>query len=138
MLPKCVHTFSSHLLIFIRGCLKNFVGFALSLLHSQGCCFLQTEIRVSLPLVPTPFSLALLVSILISRGWRTMQPATFHPSVFHSFIPFRLLSFRKLFLSARRCSFHTISRRILSFLSYFANWAAQNPLYNILLVSSKP
>lgn len=88
--------------------------------------------------LPTPFSLALLVSILISRGWRTMQPATFHPSVFHSFIPFRLLSFRKLFLSARRCSFHTISRRILSFLSYFANWAAQNPLYNILLVSSKP
>lgn len=137
MFPKCVHTFSSHLLIFIHGCLKNFVGFALSLLHSQSCCFLQTEMYPFHSL-PTPFSLALLVSILISRGWRTMQPATFHPSVFHSFIPFRLLSFRKLFLSARRCSFHTISRRILSFLSYFANWAAQNPLYNILLVSSKP
>lgn len=99
MLPKCVHTFSSHLLIFIHGCLKNFVGFALSLLHSQSCCFLQTEMYPFHSL-PTPFSLTLLVSILISRGWRTMQPATFHPSVFHSFIPFRLLSFRKLFLSA--------------------------------------
>ena len=71
---------------------------SLFLLHSQGCCFLQTEIHASLPLV-TPH---LLVSILISRGWRTMRPATFHPRVSSTLLSFLFVSFRLGNYSFRR------------------------------------
>lgn len=82
----------SHLLIF-NPRLKNLLSLSLS-------CILKV-VASSKPKSTHPFHslpLTLLVSILISRGWRTMRPATFHPRVSSTLLSF-LSSF--LFVSFR-------------------------------------
>lgn len=88
---QALHTKShfSRLLIF-NPRLKNLLSLSLSL-----SCILKV-VASSKPKSTHPFHslpLTLLVSILISRGWRTMRPATFHPRVSST-----LLSFLSSFL----------------------------------------
>ena len=55
------------------------------------------------PRIPShSLPLTLLVSILISRGWRTMRPATFHPRVSSTLLSFLFVSFRLGNYSFRR------------------------------------
>lgn len=91
---QALHTKShfSRLLIF-NPRLKNLLSLSLS-------CILKV-VASSKPKSTHPFHslpLTLLVSILISRGWRTMRPATFHPRVSSTLLSF-LSSF--LFVSFR-------------------------------------
>ena len=80
----------SRLLIF-NPRLKNLLSLSLSLSLAFSRLLLPPNRNPRIPSHSLP--LTLLVSILISRGWRTMRPATFHPRVSST-----LLSFLSSFL----------------------------------------